>query len=1214
MRNEQPMRIRSFIASVLALSVLLFPCCGVAAEKTYKITVTGGLLTGEPTVTTTKSGLHGGDEVGVYIDSSKIYDKNQNEINAFANWTYTPATVDLGKGFDPFSPEVTVTMPNADVKLTANFVNGFGASIYCGGSYMDGDAGGTPEGEFYWSVDNGKTLIPFGRSYPVKPGTVTVKFYDKTGNWCAGDWMYTVEKRGTYKEDGVTYYYDPAYFELSAVRFVPVKNSTVVKLDANGGSGPKETFQVDGYPYGALPMPSRKGYAFAGWWTQKDGGEHITEEKYFLAADFAGQKTPTIYAHWLQLRKLTMKDDSAYAEWSLDAAIFEDDQQLFSEIKSSYYRAHPDLEDDGYLYGYLEGKGVLEVLPGAQVSVEVDEYNEKNLMFQKWTVSPSKSDMGPTFLVALPETEFTMPTEDVTLQATYIDGSTCGRASAWAYASSIDIGWDEEAGEYATVEPPVGAFEWSPDGGKTWYKASQDGVDYYAPEALLKAGSYTITWRSTDPQWVTAEDKQKIKVVAGSYSSYVSATFTYVPQVVVDVMTIDGSMCGPSSAGGTATMNPKDGLVPSRKTITLTAKAAKDYAFQGWAFAKNWEYGNWFRNTDATWKIENLPAVSACSYTDSWLYGYIDPADRKVHVVAVFKAVSAYSADDIDFRGFEGSEASSEVDGNGETTVKAVVGCALDDDFELVCGPLASPLTYKLEGKLPDGLKFDTKTGVLSGAPKKVGKSSVTITAIDPAKNSKGIKVNFEVIELPGWLAGEFRGSVEVEGGYTDGYWQWDDDAQDDIWVDGEYAPGRQEGVLELSVKSDGKVSAKVATRIGTRSVSGTLTWLPGDDENPEGEFLFWHTDKDESYCHVYFYPDGTIDGDVDSYDKTEGEYVGGDMEGMRQDAELLAESPFLDKYYTFAFCATTTGYDESEMQSGYGYLTIKTDKKGVAKVSGQLPDGEKVSMGALVMPFAYETTEGMGARLYLFASPSSYKKLDWFAMTLAIDDDGVISSEDGAAWTPADIAGGGGLCVDARSQNAQVTGDGALYSEADSLENYYWTAFCAYSSNVRQEYAHKEAYKDEETGRTMYETVYDDAYAYDFGGYLFSVEVKGDKKGTISLDKSPAPWVDNGEWNFKSDKKGNPITDPSQLSISFTKATGIFTGKASVYFDEPKPTTASLPYSGVMIYDGKGYAGLGSAVHTYKYTYWDDNDRAKTATEKITLPVSLESAPVDEP
>ena len=290
-------------------------------------------------------------------------------------------------------------------------------------------------------------------------------------------------------------------------------------------------------------------------------------------------------------------------------------------------------------------------------------------------------------------------------------------------------------------------------------------------------------------------------------------------------------------------------------------------------------------------------------------------------------------------------------------------------------------------------------------------------------------------------------------------------------------------------------------------------------------------------------------------------------------------------------------------MQSGYGYLTVKTDKSGGAKVTGQLPDGEKVSMSALVMPFS--ANGSVCARLYLFASPSAYKKEDWFVMALDIDSNGRVESEERSAWTihatTAYREYYNGATDEYPTADVKVSGKGALYSEAAALDGYYWSAFCAYSSKVAQQVAYKE------DGRTYY----DDESAIDLGRYFFDVAVKGDEKGAISLvEKSPAPWVEDGEWNCWEDKKGNEITDPSQLSISFTMATGIFTGKASVYFDEPKPTSASLPYSGVMIQDGAGgYRGFGSAVYTYKYSYHDYYGRAKTDTKKVTLPVSLDPA-----
>jgi hypothetical protein len=865
----------------------------------------------------------------------------------------------------------------------------------------------------------------------------------------------------------------------------------------------------------------------------------------------------------------------------------------------------------------LDGKGVVNVPAGAVVSIsappDIEDNKKKKLVFQKWMSSSAKADLGQDFKVGASETQFAMPAEKLAMTATYVDESTCGRLRAFFWeANEVHVGWSDELAEDVYIYPPYEAFEWTPDG-KTWYKCGDS--------ALLKAGSYTVSWRSTDPRWSAPSLREKVKVEAGEESSPMSISifYTYVPQVVVDVVTFENGELRKSSAGGTFTMNPKDGLVPMDKTAALTAKANKNYSFQGWALAKGWEYGDCFEEKSADWKLVNCSGDSYPA-TEGRLNRYIDPDDGMVHVLAVFKALDDYSADDIEFYGFSGYNPANDVsydgDGNASFTMKAVAGCALDEDVIAIdCAPGSFPLSYKLNGKLPDGLKFDAKTGVLSGAPKKAGTSTVTIVATDPAKNSKALTVNFDVAPLPSWLAGEYRGIMSEER-FIGGHNEWDEESQQFVYVPMEILPGPQNGILELSVKSDGKVSAKVVTGLGARSVSGTLVWFDPEarDDDVEGEFAefrFYHYAKDDSECHVYFYSDGTIDGYADSYDKVNDSWAGGDMTGLRQAAEQMADSPFLDKYYTFAFSAEAEK-DEETMQSGYGYLTIKTDKKGAAKVTGQLPDGEKVSMSAIVMPFV--TNDVLKARLYLFASPSSYKKRDWFAMSLLISPDGTVVSEENAAWTP----GVGTVCQEEEygnaellRQEAQVYGVGALYSEAKSLEDYYWTVHCDYSGDVALEYSWKELYYNDITGKDEPYTAYGYANALDFGGF-FNVSVKGDKKGAISLaGKSPAPWVNkvDGEsyWEFGVDKKGNEITDPSQLSISFTKATGIFTGKASVYFDEPKPTSASLPYAGVMIHGGDGiYEGFGSAVYSFKYSYEDDKGKQKTNTDKITLPVSL--------
>ena len=1027
-----------------------------------------------------------------------------------------------------------------------------------------------------------------------------------------------------------------------------VAHQTVsLKLDGNGGKLPKgaptaisldfdEESEECHYP--ELPVPDRAGFIFTGWTTAKAGGTIVRKDDVYDASLFAGAKTPTLYAQWLKLYTFTVKGEGAGASWDWS-------EEQADTLPQEAFAGEYEME--------VNDKGTMDVPEGAVVYVWAEEQSKDNkgnpLAFQKWTVSSAKASLGPDFRVTSYDTQLVMPAEKLTLTATYIDGSMCGSLSACAYASDVEFGWNAETEKPYTIEPPYEAFEWSPDGGKTWYKAKTWCTEGEA--ALLKAGAYTVTWRSADPSWQAPSSKTKTTVAVGEENELdCYFTFTYIPQVVVDVMTFENGELQESAAAGTVTMNPKDGLAPVGKAIALTAKAAKGYAFQGWTLADDWTYDDGFWEAAATWKFENSEMSVSQSYFS--LNEFIDPADQKVHVKAIFKAFTAYGAGDIVFNGI-GSYGFGGYDGyyskasDGVVSIRAVVGCALDN-LKIDCGLAASPLAYKLDGKLPDGLKFDAKTGVLSGAPKKAGNTSVTITATDPAKNANNLMVNFAVDSLPSWLVGEYRGSTS-SGNFCCGF-EPDDD---------EDVKRPQNGLLELSVKSDGKVSAKLLTSAGARSVSGTLSWTP-DEEYPEAEGAFTFSakmTKDDEECEVEFWPDGTISGYANSYNKAEGKHLGGDVEGRRQDTEILSLSNFLDKYYTFAFCAETTRYvgnhdegqyqlEESKMKSGYGYLTLKTDKKGVAKVTGQLPDGEKVSMSALVLPYSSVMTccglvpsaEKISARLFLFASPSSYKKLDWFAMALTIAPGGKITTDENAAWTPANGDDDGVLV---QGPLAQVSGRGALYSEAKSLEDYYWTVSCEWNENVRQQYSYKEYYEDD-NGKTAYEMTYEYADAQNFfDGVFFNVTVKGDKKGAISLaKKSPAPWEESWKedgvtykkWNYETDKNGNPITDPSQLSISFTKATGIFTGKASVYFDYWLPSykqnsktkeieysetlkhvTASLPYAGVMIAGEKGYAGFGSAVYTYKHLYEDCSGKAKTSTEKVTLPVTLESSQADD-
>lgn len=66
-----------------------------------------------------------------------------------------------------------------------------------------------------------------------------------------------------------------------------------VTFDANGGSvTPASAETVDG-KLASLPVPTREGYTFDGWFTAADGGEEITTANVFT-------QDTTIYAHWTE--------------------------------------------------------------------------------------------------------------------------------------------------------------------------------------------------------------------------------------------------------------------------------------------------------------------------------------------------------------------------------------------------------------------------------------------------------------------------------------------------------------------------------------------------------------------------------------------------------------------------------------------------------------------------------------------------------------------------------------------------------------------------------------------------------------------------------------------------------------------------------------------------------------------------------------------------
>ena len=121
--------------------------------------------------------------------------------------------------------------------------------------------------------------------------------------------MPTPEKTG-YDFDG--WYLDEALETPFTSKFQPKENTTLyakwtgknytVSFHINGGTGdtPEAVTVKYDQPYGELPEAERKGFGFAGWYTEAEGGTMITAESVVnVTADH------TLYAHWAKREEIS---------------------------------------------------------------------------------------------------------------------------------------------------------------------------------------------------------------------------------------------------------------------------------------------------------------------------------------------------------------------------------------------------------------------------------------------------------------------------------------------------------------------------------------------------------------------------------------------------------------------------------------------------------------------------------------------------------------------------------------------------------------------------------------------------------------------------------------------------------------------------------------------------------------------------------------------
>lgn len=154
-----------------------------------------------------------------------------------------------------------------------------------------------------------------------------------------------------------------------------------VYFDYNGGDKGIESKQVIYQnEYGNLPVPTKKGYTFIGWYTERDSGEKIeSTSKETIKADH------TLYAHYIVNNYSIIYDynylkDNLYRKltnkslWNNDFDILMDDDIFLNE---NVYKFKPNLNDTSIKY---KEKIKLEEGKTYTFSVYVKTNTEKNLL------------------------------------------------------------------------------------------------------------------------------------------------------------------------------------------------------------------------------------------------------------------------------------------------------------------------------------------------------------------------------------------------------------------------------------------------------------------------------------------------------------------------------------------------------------------------------------------------------------------------------------------------------------------------------------------------------------------------------------------------------------------------------------------------------------------------------------------------------------------
>ncbi len=309
----------------------------------------------------------------------------------------------------------------------------------------------------------------------------------------------------------------------------PSMTPITVTFDGNGGKPGKQNVRIapGAQWYTAyVDRPSRSGYIFNGWWTDKTGGENIDIDSGICSFT----ANTTLYAHWLKQYTATANGGMIY----------------LIQLEGGDISLVPV----GNRYTFFNGE-IFAVYPD----------DKAGQVFSHWTSSADKFDLGEGYAPRDKLNLVEMPEANISLTANYLTNPGYITVNPrWTNPTDNDV-------SDADLEDMVKSCQWSVDG-KTWTSMKASAV------YPVKTGSVTVSYRSKDPRWL-APPAQKITADRNRFNDLYPLV-TRVSVVEAEAAPEDGN------ASGSVTLSPANGQVVPGKQVVLTAKPGKDSVFAYW--------------------------------------------------------------------------------------------------------------------------------------------------------------------------------------------------------------------------------------------------------------------------------------------------------------------------------------------------------------------------------------------------------------------------------------------------------------------------------------------------------------------------------------------------------------------------------------------------------------------------------------------------------